>query len=121
HRNFGPPEQLTRFQSALAGDQPAVGLDDDRVQQSQRADAVGEPGKVAMVLSVSRANNDFVDATRMDGGRHEAFRFAHESIAETREIAPRAVMPARFRFDLGWCWPGAGPWPFPVPRCRVCA
>jgi hypothetical protein len=60
--NRRPAELLGRPQPALAGDQLAVGPDDDRLQQARLVDAGREPGDVAQVATMAFANDDFVDA-----------------------------------------------------------
>src|SRR3989304_2610900 len=71
-RNFIPTQQAAGLQPALPGDQPPVGSDNNRMEQSHFGDTVSKRTQVSQVLPVSEAEIDFLNGQR--GLAHRSLR-----------------------------------------------
>jgi hypothetical protein len=56
-----PPEEFHGFEAPAAGDEPAVGGDDDRVQQADRLQGLGQGAEVAQLPAEPLADLDALD------------------------------------------------------------
>ncbi len=66
HRNLGPAERPAGLQPPLSGNQPTFEGDDNRVQQTDFADAVGKRTQVAEILAIPKTDLDLINIHARD-------------------------------------------------------
>jgi len=67
HRHLGEPELPRGLQPRVAGDDDALGVDDDRLPEPEAADALGDRvDRVVVEAGVARVGADGVDGLRLD-------------------------------------------------------